>query len=96
MGSNVVEFILLTSKDHGIETLFLKPAHEMELKPFSLWYNYETKSSHKHRRCSEPGAEEKDLLQQTSGFGVHMILEVEDMAGPMKPASLIQANRRQV
>ena len=50
MGSNVVEFILRTPKDHGIETLFLKPAHDMELKPFSLWYNYETNSSNKHRR----------------------------------------------
>jgi S-adenosylmethionine/arginine decarboxylase-like enzyme len=81
-GSNTLDFLTATPKDHGVETLYLKGINDFQAH-FDSWYNYGGSSSEMKTVCQEQHEENAD---EDDGIwpGVLMVLEAEQVATPLE------------
>jgi len=82
MGSETVDFLHQTPKDHGVETIIFKPAVKQG-HHFDPWGNYRRNIHRVRNQGNESNSlkEKRELIReaQTSSMGVMIILEVEDV-----------------
>lgn len=80
LGSNTIDFLTATPKDHGVETLYLEGVDTFQSQ-FDSWYNYGTGGTGKPSYCNkqEQMSDIESNAADTS-LGVLMILEAEDTA----------------
>ena len=81
IGSNAVNFLTQTPKDHNIETLYLDSLHDIE-NQFHMWYNYRKSETHSNGYCKEPLSKIEELPTQMTSSGVLMIIEAENTSVP--------------
>ena len=94
MGSKTVDFLTQTPKDHGVDTIYLKPASELNDR-FDIWYNYRKSSgNHTDKLCVEAGSKGKKLLTEElkRTLGILVVIEAEDIAMPLDSPSSVQAS----
>jgi len=82
MGSDNVDFLHRTPKDHGVETIIFKSEVEQD-RHFDAWWNYRRNVNRVNKQRNELDMlrEKKESLReaQTNSIGVMIILEVEDV-----------------
>lgn len=81
-GSNSLDFLTTTPKDHGVETLYLKGIDDFQAH-FDSWYNYGGSPSARKTVCEEQ-QEEKTDEDDKIWSGVLMVLEAEKVAIPLE------------
>lgn len=91
LGSNTVDFLTATPKDHGVETIYMKTGDESK-DLFDIWYNFKKSSNRTSTICKEAGTPDRSLLTEElrSGLGVLLIIEAEDASVPLKESAPIE------
>lgn len=91
LGSNTVDFLTQPPKDHGVETIYMKPVDKTE-DPYSIWYNYRRTDDLNNTLCKEPGTPDRELLtdEMKSSYGILLIIEAEDASIPLEDATYVQ------
>jgi len=88
MGSNSIDFIKASPKDHSIETKAIDLAGSDSANPYHAWYNY--------RQTFRDTCKKNDLNDNASSKtsdqrGVLVILEVENVSRSLEPITEVQA-----
>jgi S-adenosylmethionine/arginine decarboxylase-like enzyme len=86
-GSNSLDFLTATPKDHNVETLYLKGIDDFQAH-FSSWYNYGGSANEKKSVCQEQREKETDE-DHSIWPGVLMIVEAENVAIPLESAQSV-------
>ena len=91
MGSNAVDFLKHPQKDHGVETIYMKPLDEVE-DHFEVWYNYRKTDNLNSTICKEPGKPDRILLtdETKNNHGILLLIEAEKVSIPLEDASDVQ------
>jgi S-adenosylmethionine/arginine decarboxylase-like enzyme len=98
LGSNTVDFVTQPLKDHGVETIYMKPVEQDGEDRFDKWYNYRKSSNHTAKLCPEPGSSgDKPLLTEElrSRLGILIAIEAEDVSVPLQSSTDLQAAIRE-
>jgi len=92
MGSEAVDFLHQTPKDHGVESIIFKPAADQD-HHFDPWGNYRRNIP----RVRNPGneldslEEKRELLREAqTNMGVMIILEVEDVTIDLDSSTVVK------
>ena len=86
MGSNDIDFLKKTPKDHRIDTVYLKPVDEMD--HFDVWYNYRMSTNCTNTPCKKS---ETKYNVTTTPAGMLMIIEAEAVSVPLKSPSVVRS-----
>jgi len=86
IGSNSIDMLEKTPKDHNTENLYLPPVDSIE-NPFGMWYNYRTNATNMLQMDSCCAG---FLASRSGDSGVMMILEAEDALVAAKSATAVQ------
>ena len=81
MGSNTVDFLHDTPKDHGIETLLYETQTTNENR-YDFWHDYRKSDPHAQGKCGPLNMPEEAAIQEQSA-GITEIVEAENASLPL-------------
>ena len=90
LGSPGLDFLKRAPKDHGVDTIVLKPL-EKNADRFDIWHDYRQNENNSFKQhCIPPDEAEKEPEEQTRSPGILMILEAENVSGAVTPSKKVR------